>query len=135
MSKKKPKIRIESYGQYTPWERGSRELPKICEFSHTIEAVEGNEFGMILSITGGKGIRLDFRIKHPPFRNEKGNIEPDFVGEYFVNSNNYEFYIGDCIWLPVEDKVGEWTILVYHKGNEIARQVFHIVLPDNFSKE
>lgn len=127
MPRKKPKIRIESYGRYSRWERGNRKLPKILEFTQTIEAIEGNEFGMILKIEGGKGMRLDFCIKHPPFRDESGNLEPDFTGEYFVNSNRYEFYIGDCIWLPVEDKIGAWEIMVSHDGQELARKVFHVV--------
>lgn len=127
MPKRKPKIKIESYGRYSKWERGSKKLPKILEFTNTIEAIEGNEFGLLLKIEGGKGLRLDFCIKHPPFRDSKGNVEPDFVGEYFVNTNNYKFFIGDSIWLPVEDKLGTWEVIVYSEGNEIAYQKFEIV--------
>lgn len=129
MPKKKPKIKLESFGRYSKWEKDSRQLPKILEFTNTIEAVEGNEFGLILKIERGKGIKLHYIIKHPPFRNEKGKPEPDFTGEYFVNSNQHEFYIGDCIWLPVKDKVGIWEIIVYHEGRIIASQVFKIILP------
>lgn len=129
MPKKKPIIILESYGRYSKWERGSRELPKILEFTNIIEAVEGNEFGLVLKIKGGKGIKLDYFIKHPPFKNKTGMIEPDFTGEYFVNSNYYEFYIGDCIWLPVEDKVGKWEIIVFHEGEKIAFQEFKVEIP------
>lgn len=127
MAKKRPQIKVESFGRYTPWERGSRELPKILEFTNIIETHEGNEFGVILKIIGGKGISLDYCIKHPPFKDSQGNIEPDFVGKYFVNSNQYEFYIGDCIWLPVEDKVGIWEVIVFHEGKKIASQKFEVV--------
>ena len=130
MPKKKPQFKIESYGRYSAWKKGSRELPKILEFTDVIKAVEGNEFGMILKITGGRGIRLDYCIKHPPFRDAKGNIEPDFTGEYFVHSNQHEFYLGDCIWLPLEDKTGKWEIIVYFMGKEVARKQFDVVLPE-----
>lgn len=126
-SKKHPKIKIESYGLYSKWMRGSRELPKIREFAQTIKAEEGNEFGMILHITSGKGAKINYRIQHPPFRDVKGEIEPDFTGEYLVNSNNYRFYIGDCIWLPVEDKVGKWIVSVEFEGKVVAEKTFLVV--------
>jgi hypothetical protein len=129
VSKKKPKIKLESFGRYSKWDKGSRQLPKILEFTHTIEAIEGNEFGLVLKIEGGKGIKLNYIIKHPPFKNESNEVEPNFVGEYYITSNHHNFFIGDCIWLPVEDKVGTWEITVYHEGKIIASQVFQIVLP------
>lgn len=126
-SKKHPKIKIESYGLYSKWMRGSRELPKIKEFAQMIKAEEGNEFGMILHITSGKGAKINYRIQHPPFRDVEGEIEPDFTGEYLVNSNNYRFYIGDCIWLPVEDKVGKWIVSVEFEGKVVAEKTFLVV--------
>ena len=129
MPRKKSKIKLESFGRYSKWERGSRELPKILEFTNQIEAIDGNEFGFILKIEGGKGMKLDYIIKHPPFKNDAGNIEPDFTGEYYVNSNQYEFYIGDCIWNPVEDKVGIWEIEVFHNGYKLVNKVFKVVTP------
>lgn len=126
-SKKHPKIKIDSYGQYSKWDRGSRELPKIKAFTQTIKAEEGNEFGMILHITSGKGAKIYYRIQHPPFRDATGNIEPDFTGEYLVNSNDYKFYIGDCIWLPVDDKVGKWVVSVEFEGKIVAEKEFMVV--------
>jgi hypothetical protein len=128
MPRKKPQIKLESFGRYSKWERGSRDLPKILEFTHIIEAIEGNEFGFIVKIEGGKGMKLNYIIKHPPFKNKEGSIEPDFAGEHYVNSNHFEFYIGDCIWLPVEDKVGFWKIIVFYKGKELASHTFEVVL-------
>ena len=129
MTKKKPNIKLESYGRYSKWERGLRQLPRILEFTNRIEAREGNEFGLILKIEGGKGMKLNFVIKHPPFKDKRGKIEPDFTGEYHVNSNRYEFYIGDCIWDPIEDKIGVWQIIVFHERKQIADQRFEIVPP------
>lgn len=127
-SKKRPKIKVESFGRYTPWNRESKDLPKILEFTNTIKSEDGNEFGMILHITGGKGSKLDYRIVHPTFRNANGDIETDFTGNYLVNTNDYKFFIGDCIWLPVEDKVGEWIVQVEFEGKLIAEQKFNIII-------
>ena len=126
-SKKHPKIKVESFGRYTRWNLKSKDLPKILEFTNTIRADEGNEFGMILHITGGKGSKLDYRIQHPPFSNARGDIEPDFTGTCLVSSNDYKFFIGDCIWPPVEDKVGRWIVQVIFEGNVVAEQKFEIV--------
>lgn len=127
-SKKHPKSKVESFGRYSKWKRGTKELPQILEFTNTIKSVEGNEFGMVLHITGGKGAKLDYCIKHPPFTDAKGNIEPDFTGTYLVNTNDYKFFIGDCIWLPVEDKVGDWIVRVEFEGKLIAEHTFKVVL-------
>lgn len=129
MPGKKPVIRIESFGRYSKWEKGSKKLPVILEFTDRIEAFEGNEFGMILRIIGGRGLKLGYCIKHPAFKDSTGKVEPDFTGEYYVNSNDFHFYIGDCIWLPVEDKAGKWTVIVEHDNKAIASKSFQIVLP------
>lgn len=127
-SKRKPKIIIDSFGRYSKWNRSSRELPKILEFTENIESVEGNEFGMVLHILGGRGIHLEYCIKHPPFTDKYGNPEPDFTGEYVVKSNDNKFYIGDSIWLPVEDKVGIWEVIVRHNAEIIASKKFNVYL-------
>ena len=72
MSKRKPEFRIYSYGEYTPWNRESRDIPKILDFSTEIDAAIGTEFGYVLQIKNGKGEKLEFKIDHPPFKNENG---------------------------------------------------------------
>jgi hypothetical protein len=124
MAKKKPLIKIESFGRYSKWNKESRELPHIEEFTEEIIAREDVEFGMILHISGGKGIKLDYRIKHPPFKDKTGNIETDFTGVYYINSNDYRFYIGDCIWTPIEDKCGTWHIIIELEKSIVAEKKF-----------
>jgi hypothetical protein len=126
---KKPEIKIESCRRYSKWKRGSKKLPSILEFTNTIKTYEGNEFGMILRIKKGKGLKLIYFIKHPSFLNDDGIIALDFIGKYFVNSNDFQFYIGDSIWLLVEDKIGTWEVIVYHEDIIIASKSFKIVLP------
>lgn len=127
MARKKIDIELHSYGQYSEWERNSRKLPKIINITETIEAEVGTEFGYILKIKKGKGKKLEFKIIHPPFTDERGNSMPDFTGEYYINSNDYEFFLGDCIWEPLEDKLGSWRLITYLDGQVIADKTLLLI--------
>lgn len=126
MSRNKPIFEVKSYGLYTPWDRKSKLLPKIIKHTLEIPAEIGVEFGFILSVKRLKGEELDFRIDHPPFPDEEGNIMPPFEGSYFVNSNDFQFFLGDTVWAPIEDKRGEWCLSVSYKGKEVAGKSFHL---------
>ena len=127
-SKKKFEVAIESYGRYTQWKRGSRDLPKIIEFTGVIKAYEGNEFGVILRIRKGKGVKLDYYIKRPAAKDD--NItESDYTGMHIIRSNDYKFFIGDCIDYPVQDKLGKWIISIFSEGILLAEKSFDVVLP------
>lgn len=110
MAKKKFDVEIYSYGEYAHWNRESKSIPKLLDITNEIIAEEGTEFGYVLRIKKAKGKRIDFRIDHPSFKDEDGKVMPPFTGQVFINSNNYEFFLGDCIWAPIEDKMGKWTM-------------------------
>lgn len=126
MPKIAPVFSIRSYGLYTAWDRESKTLPKIIKHTLDIPAEVGIEFGYILSVKKAKGEVLDFSIEHPPFCDENGELMPPFVGTYFINSNDFEFFLGDTIWEPVDDKKGIWTLIVSYKGKEVVRKSFNI---------
>lgn len=126
MTKRRPEFRIYSYGEYTPWNRESREIPKILHFSTEIKADIGTEFGYVLHIKNGKGKTLEFRIDHPPFTDENGNPAPPFTGEQFIRTNDFEFYLGDCIWEPLEDKLGSWELTTFFDGQVVAHKIFQL---------
>ncbi len=126
-SNKKFELKIESYGLYSKWNRNSRKLPEILKFTNDIKAEPETEFGMILHIKKGKGVKLDFVIEHPAFLDKNGKLALEFTGEHMVTSNDYYFFIGDSIWEPVEDKCGFWAIHVFHKKIEVAQKQFNIV--------
>lgn len=128
MAKKKFQVKMDSFGLYTPWDRASKQLPQIREFTTTVPACVDVEFGYILNIKSGKGKKLSFIIDHPPFPDESGKVSPPFKGELYVRSNDYNFFLGDTIWLPVEDKVGKWRIVCYCDGAIISDKTFDIVL-------
>jgi hypothetical protein len=127
MGKRKPIIKIYSYGKYSRWERGSKAIPKILHFSTEIEAEIGTEFGYVLHIKQGKGETLTFKIDHPSFNDEDGNLRPPFIGEQFIRTNDYEFYLGDSIWEPLEDKLGIWEVTTYYNGKVVANKVFNLI--------
>jgi len=126
MPRLKPEFEIKSYGLYTAWDRESKNLPKIIKHTLEIPAEVGVEFGFILSVKRAKGEVLEFCIDHPSFCDEKGNVMPSFEGAYFINSNDFQFFLGDTVWEPVEDKRGEWTLTVSYKGREVARKSFSL---------
>ena len=109
-----------SYGRYTKWDRDSKKLPELVELTKEVKAEIGVEFGMIVEIFQAKGRFLDFRIDHPPFKGEHGEVEPSFEGNYQIRQNPYVFFLGDTIWEPVEDKRGSWTMTVFIDDQEVA---------------
>lgn len=127
MSKKKFDITLYSWGEYSTWDRNNKALPKILNITDTIEAEIGTEFGYVLKIKKAKGVKLNFRIVHPPFNDEFGQPMDDFTGEVYINSNDYEFFLGDCIWEPLDDKLGEWQLITEIEGKIVADKTLHLV--------
>lgn len=122
MAKKKITWELYSYGIYSRWERTSKALPRLLDITDRIPVQPDIEFGYILKITGAKGKKLDFCIDHPPFNDDKGQLAPPFEGEYYINSNNYEFFLGDTVWEPYEDKEGTWTLSTWMDGKLLAEK-------------
>ncbi len=127
MARKKVEVRMKSYGIYTKWDRSSKSLPKLIKFTQEIPAELDIEFGYTLIIRGAKGCRITFVMKHPPFCDDNGDVRPDFEGEQFINSNEWYFFLGDTIWEPIDDKCGEWELITYLDGEQIAKMKFDIV--------
>ncbi|WP_025006920.1 DUF3859 domain-containing protein [Marinilabilia salmonicolor] len=126
--RKKPEIELYSYGIYSSWDRKSRDLPKLKKISTEIPVFPDVEFGYVLKIKGGKGEVLEFTINHPPFFDKDGK-QLLFSGEVVINSNDWEFFLGDTVWEPYEDKAGKWELITRLRGKEIARKEFRLFLP------
>jgi len=131
MRKRKPVFEIYSFGEYSKWKREEKDIPKILHFTTEIKAEVGTEFGYVLHIKQGKGETLTFRIDHPPFKNSAGEIAPPFEGEEFIRTNDYVFYLGDCVWEPLHDKLGEWKLTTFHNGKIVAQKSFELVEKKN----
>lgn len=135
MPRRKPNISIANYGRYSTWDKKSRDLPKLLKYTSEIEAVEGNEFGIIIDVDNMKGKVLNFIIKHPPILNSDGNLLPYFKGVLHVNTNHARFFVGDGIWLPVDDKIGEWEVVILFEGIIKVSKKFNIVALENEKSE
>ena len=127
MAKKKTQVRMLSYGRYTKWDKSDKNLPKLKQVTDKIPAIKDEEFGFILDFKKGKGKTLQYRIAHPPIKDLNGNDMPDLEGEYFVRTNNHQFFIGDSIWEPVDEKTGTWQITVWMDNEIIGDKKFNVV--------
>jgi hypothetical protein len=117
-----PEVEIISYGKYTRWNARSKDLPELEDLTYEIEAELDVEFGMLVEIRHGKGRYLDFIIHHPPFKDKSGNIAPSFVGEYQIRSNPFRFFLGDTVWEPVDDKKGDWELIIKIDEQVVAQK-------------
>lgn len=120
-------IQMLHYGEYEPWNRDSKKLPNLLRITHEIIARPHVEFGYTLKIRKHKGKMLRFCIDHPPFLDENGHITPSFTGDVFISSNSYHFYLGDCVWKPVHDKIGAWRLRTFIDSKCVADTTIHIV--------
>jgi len=146
MAKQKADVKIVSCGLYTPLEKEGKELPKLVHFTDEIPCELGVEFGYILHIRKGRGMKLTFQIDHPPFfRNacpaeglgdeidltaaEQGSLRvtAPFTGKEYVRSNDWKFFLGDTTWEPIEDKAGPWRIRSWLDGELIADRTLTLI--------
>ncbi|GAB2700006.1 DUF3859 domain-containing protein [Aliiglaciecola sp. 3_MG-2023] len=127
MAKHKAQFEITSFGLYEGWDTKSKELPSIRNFTTKIPATLDVEFGFILEVKKGKGLKLEFTIYHPNIPDKKGNIMPPFTGDVYVRNNNWEFYLGDTVWSPIHDKVGDWRMVIECEGKIVAEKTFTVL--------
>ena len=128
MAKISPKFRLQSYGIYSKWEGSSKVLPKIKAYTTEIPAEIDIEFGLIIKVKKGKGIKLNYCVYHPDLRDENGQVMAPFSGEVFVNNNDWDFFLGDTIWEPIDEKTGTWTMELRFEGKVVAEKAFEVSL-------
>jgi len=122
MAKKKPEVTLHSHGLYDGWNRETKELPSLVKITTEIDAKLEVEFGYILRIRNARNSKITFRIEHPPFKDADGETAPPFVGELYVKTNDFRFFLGDTVWAPVEDKRGPWRLITWLDGEKVADQ-------------
>lgn len=123
---KKPQVRIRSFGIYNNWDSDSKELPRIQEFTTRVKAVLDVEFGFVVNIKGAKNQELTYCIYHPDIPDDEGQVRAPFDGVVYVKTNDWDFYLGDTIWLPVENKLGAWRMTLVLGEQLIADKTFEL---------
>lgn len=131
MAKKKPVVKIRSYGIYSKWDSKSKVLPKIQEFTTSIPAEVDIEFGLIINIQNARGGKIFYRIEHPGIYDNVGKLRAAFTGEVHIKNNAWDFYLGDTIWLPIEDKCGNWRMTIEYNNSVIADKTFTVSSSDS----
>ena len=127
MAKSKPIIKIQSYGIYNQWNAKEQSLPKVQEFTTEVKAEIDVEFGLIINIKKAKGEKIKYCIYHPDVPDEHGDIMPPFDGYEYVKDNDWNFYLGDTIWAPIENKLGIWRMTIELQDKVIAEKKFHLI--------
>ncbi|MDO6463244.1 DUF3859 domain-containing protein [Pseudoalteromonas carrageenovora] len=134
MAKSKPEVSIQSYGIYSTWYSKSKALPQIEQFTTNVTAKLDVEFGLIVNIKKAKGEKLHFCIYHPDIPNEEGEVMAPFHGVEYVKDNDWHFYLGDTLWEPIENKLGDWRMTLTLNNKVIADKTFNIALEQQGSE-
>lgn len=129
MAKRKPQIRMRSYGIYTKWNRDSKDLPRLIGVTTEVPATVDIEFGFIVNVRGGKNEQLDFCIDHPGILDASGKRRRPFDGTEWIKTNDWNFYLGDTIWDPISDKLGTWHMSLSVGDGLSVEKTFEVVDP------
>ncbi len=129
MAKQRPEVSVRTYGLYSKWDSGSKELPSFLESTTRIPAEVDVEFGLVINVTGGKNLQLHYCIDHPGICDAVGKRRPPFEDVVYVKTNDWDFYLGDTIWEPIDDKIGTWRMTLTLEGQVVADQSFEVYRP------
>lgn len=130
MSKLKADVSVIYSGLFSQWNSDSDELPRFLAATVHVPSIIDTEFGFITRIKKAKNQQLTYCIYHPDIPDEDGQIRPPFDGTVFIKENDWRFYLGDCIWAPITNKVGNWRMTLELNGKIIADKTFKVHLPD-----
>tara|TARA_R110002033_G_scaffold132764_2_gene172519 strand:- start:4160 stop:4555 length:396 start_codon:yes stop_codon:yes gene_type:complete len=130
LSKLKADVSIIYSGIFSQWDNSSDELPRLLQATVHVPGLIDTEFGFITRIKKAKNQILTYCIYHPDIPDDDGNIRPPFEGEVFIKENDWRFYLGDCIWAPVNNKLGNWRMTLTLNGKIIADKTFKVYLPE-----
>lgn len=127
MAKVKTSYQLSSFGIYSQWEERNKDLPKIKQFTTDIPLQENIEFGFTLHCLKAKGKKLNYIIFHPDIKDDHGHVMPPFTGDVYVGNNDWYFYLGDCIWPPINNKQGDWRMVIALDGVILAQKTFNVL--------
>lgn len=129
MAKSKSTYAIATYGIYGTWDKQDKSLPKLQQYTTDVPAIIDIEFGFILKAEKAKGKKLRYCIYHPGILDDFDQVRPPFDGEVYIKQNSWKFYLGDTIWAPINDKLGEWRMVIEVEGDIVAEKTFTLMDP------
>jgi hypothetical protein len=53
-------------------------------------------------------------------------MEP-FTGEVYVRNNDWDFYLGDSLWEPMNNRTGDWRMVIELDALIIAEKKFSVL--------
>lgn len=126
MARPEPVVEMLTFGIHSKWDAEDKALPKIKTFTLDIPLELDIEFGFIVNIKRAKNQKVRYCIYHPDIPGKDGEPMAPFDGEEYVRSNDWDFYLGDTLWEPLEDKAGEWRMTLELNGSIIADKTFTV---------
>jgi len=84
------------------------------------------EFGFVVNVKGAKNQQLSYCIDHLGILDDLGNRRPSFEGTVYIKTNDWDFFLGDTIWQPVSDKLGDWRLSLELNGTQVAEKTFEV---------
>jgi hypothetical protein len=130
MKKSKATFTIENFGIYKGFSANSKTLPKLASCTQRVIAEVDVEFGLILRAKQAKGEVIHWCIDHPNICDKRGRPMAKFEGKEYIRNNDWQFYLGDTLWLPLEDKLGDWHMYFSFKGEVVVEKTFEVSLDD-----
>ena len=103
----------------------------MLEFTTRVPARLGIEFGMIVTFKRAKNQLARYCIFHPDIPDSHGVIRPPFDGEVYVRTNEWDFFLGDTLWDPIEHMCGTWRMVIELEGKCVAEKSFEVHLERN----
>lgn len=89
------------------------------------------EFGFVINIKNAKNKEMYFCIDHPGILDDRGKRRDPFDGTVYIKTNDWDFYLGDTIWEPLNDKIGDWRMWLEIDGVVIAEKTFTVYPPSS----
>ena len=126
MAKPKPLVKLQTYGIHSKWDSKSKALPQIKEFTTDIPAEIDIEFGLTVNIKNARGAKIFYCIDHPGIYDDASKLRAPFTGEVHITNNDWDFYLGDTIWPPIDDKCGPWRMTIELNKQIVADKTFNI---------
>ena len=71
MARRKPDVRIRTWGIYRQWDPVSKQLPKIAEVTARVPAKVDIEFGMVVNIKWAKNRKTNPDIRPGGWKNRR----------------------------------------------------------------